>query len=90
MILGVRMVWIMSETLFDDWLEKAKEAEAEKAREKRKAHPKGQMCRGCVHFMRHQFTDKINYCTAVRNPRSGSGYGKTTRTGWCAKWEERK
>jgi len=86
----VRMVLIMSETLFDDWLEKAKEAEAEKASEKRKNHPKGQMCRGCVHFLAHGFTDRISYCKLSLNPRSGSGYGKTTRTGWCAKWEDRK
>lgn len=79
----------MKETLFDDWLEAAKKKSAAEKRELRKDHPKGQMCRNCAHFMAHGFTDRINYCTASRNPRSGSGYAKTLRTAWCAAWKEK-
>lgn len=70
------------EELFPGFLKNAKAAA-------KAALPKGQpgqFCRNCEHFLKHQFTDRLNYCTQKIGHRSGS-FGKTKRTAWCTLWK---
>lgn len=76
-------------SLFDDWEATQKAKHAAQQREAVKARPKNQKCSTCRFMLRHQFTDRINYCQLTKSTRTGSGFGKTNRTGWCEKWEGR-
>lgn len=74
-------------SLFDEWEKEQKQKAAEIKKQAKQQRPAGQQCRNCRFFMAHQYTDKINYCTASKNPRTSYGYAKTTRLGWCGNWK---
>ena len=74
-------------SLFDEWLENAKQDADAKKKAEKAARPKGQKCSTCEHHRGHPFSPKYHYCTKGTSKKTNSGYATTKPGSWCSQWQ---